>query len=82
MATQATWAGLARHRSGFQGLDTGLDYSSTLLFMASIKHRESSNRMRSIMQAGVWTPLRAARVNTGTSHCLHCVAENADAEHL
>ena len=81
-AAQATWKELSLKRSGYAGLSKGLDYGVTLKYLGTLKHQEARQRMRSILQFGVWTPARAARVNSGTSDCIHCGHPMADVDHL
>ena len=81
MAIQAAWMELARHRSGYDGLAHGFDYSSTLKKRSTLMHQDSKSRVRSSLQNGVWTPTRAAR-NAGRSEYLHSGAPNVDVERL
>ena len=69
MAVQAVWKDLAQERQGYQGLEQGIDYDPTLSFARTLKG-EQLNRMRAILQDGVWTPTRAARANSGTDKCI------------
>jgi hypothetical protein len=69
MAVQSVWKDLARDRQGYKGLEQGIDYTLTLALARTLKG-EQLNRMRAILQDGVWTPTRAARVNTGTDQCI------------
>ena len=69
MAVQAVWKDLAKDRQGYQGLEPGIDYPLTMSFARTLKG-EQLNRMRAILQDGVWTLMRAARVNTGTDNCI------------
>ena len=82
IAVQAIWMELSRSRSGYEGLSRGLDYGPTIHYSRTLKQQVSMRRLRAILQNEVWTPVRAARVNTGTSECLHCGAHDADIEHL
>ena len=78
MAVQAIWAALARDRQGYRGLALGLDYGLTLSFARALRG-EQHRRMMAILQDGVWTPSRAARVNAGADVCVFCGQDQADA---
>ena len=89
MVVQAVWAELARGRAelargraSYEVLDAGLECQATTTLLRSLKDPHQHNRLKSIFQAGVWTPSRADRVNAGTSNCIHCGVENVDVKHL
>ena len=81
-AVSAIWKQLAPQRQRYAGLSNGLDYLSTLIWPNRIKNVAQKSRTFSILQDGVWTPARAARVNAGNPNCLHCGASSADTTHL
>ena len=77
-AIAAVWKELALTRQGYAGLEFGLHYPATMAFPNRILHPSQRARMRSILQDGVWTPLRAHRVGAGTEACTHCGVPQAD----
>ena len=82
LAATSIWRELAAARRGYVGLDAGLDYHATMAWPNKIAHPIQRNRMREVLQDGVWTPFRAARVGAGTAHCLHWGEPQADVAHL
>ena len=83
-ARNVVWRQLARQRTHFEGLETGLDYAITLKWKRTLKaDSKSAHQVHSIMTDAIWTPARAARRKMRTdAKCIHCGGEDATVMHL
>ena len=78
----AIWKELATDRQGSGGLGAGFDYGGALQWPSRIQATDMRDRMKAILQDGVWTPRRAARAGNASDVCSHCGQEQADVVHL